>query len=64
MFSKIGTSLINTEVEQLKVRLYDPYALCSMLREVGFREIRLIKAFDCIKQADESDELIIYECRK
>lgn len=57
-------SLINTEVEQLKVRLYELDVLCGILREVGFKEVKLIKAFDRNKHPEKNDELVVYECRK
>lgn len=57
-------SLVNTEVEQLKVRLYEPDVLCGILREVGFREVKLIKAFDRNKHPEKNDELVVYECKK
>ena len=57
--------IISTEVEEMKLRLYDdPEALVALLKEVGFREIKLIKTFDRNKVAGKDDEVIIYECRK
>lgn len=57
--------IISTEVEEMKIRLYDdPEVLIALFKEVGFKEIKLIKAFDRAKVADKNDEVIIYECRK
>jgi SAM-dependent methyltransferase len=54
--------IIQTEVEVFNVRLYDdPLVLIDMLKEVGFREIKIIKAFD---RSDEDNSSIVYECRK
>lgn len=57
--------IVSTEVEEMKIRLYDdPEVLTALLKEVGFKEIRLIKAFDRSRTPDKNDEVIIYECRK
>ncbi|MGC1181500.1 class I SAM-dependent methyltransferase [Legionella sp.] len=57
--------IVQTEVEVFNVRLYnDPLILTDMLKEVGFREIRMIKAFDRSISPDKSDSSIVYECRK
>jgi ubiquinone/menaquinone biosynthesis C-methylase UbiE len=59
-----SNAIIKTEIETLKVRLYEPESLRDMLTEVGFTAIKKIKAFDCEKQPDIDDEVVIYECRK
>ncbi len=59
-----GNTLIKTEIETLKLRLYKPEKLCSLLTEVGFTKIKQIKAFHQNKQPDREDQVIIYECRK
>lgn len=57
--------IIQTEVEKFNVRLYDePRILIDMLKEIGFREIRTIKAFDMTASPDENDKSIVYECKK
>ncbi len=57
--------IISTEVEEMKIRLYDdPEVLIALLKEVGFKEIKLIKAFDRAMVPGKDDEVIIYECRK
>lgn len=57
--------IVQTEVEVFNVRLYDdPLILTDMLKEVGFREIKMIKAFDRSISPDEGDSSIVYECRK
>lgn len=54
-----------TEVEVFNVRVYDdPLVLTDMLKEIGFREIKIIKAFDKSNGPDEGDSSIVYECRK
>lgn len=59
-----GNVIIKTEIESFKVRLYEPDTLVRMLHEAGFKDIRMIKAFDASKTPDQNDEVIIYECRK
>lgn len=56
--------VIKTEVEQLQVRLYEPSDLIERLTTIGFREIKLIKAFDVNKNSDSEDEVVVLECIK
>lgn len=56
--------IIKTEIEVIKVRLYEPKNLFEILTDVGFMEIKMIKAFDRDKLPDRDDEIIIYECKK
>lgn len=57
--------IIQTEIERFNVRIYDdPLVLMDMLKEVGFKEIKTIKAFDSSLSPDEDDSSIVYECRK
>ena len=59
-----GNNIIKTEIENFRVRLHDPIQLCSILKEAGFKDIKMIKPFDRNKKPDSNDELVIYECRK
>lgn len=59
-----NNSIIHTEIEELKVRIYDAHELKEILKSVGFKEIRTIKAFDSTAVPGENDESIVYECRK
>ena len=59
-----GHRIIQVEMEDFKVRLYDQDQLYTILREIGFSEIKILKVFDRDKLADSSDEEIVYECRK
>lgn len=59
-----GNNIIKTEIENFQVRLHDPIQLCSILKEAGFKDIKMIKPFDRNKKSDSNDELVIYECRK
>jgi len=60
-----GNSVIQTEVEEYKIRIFqDSGALLNLLADVGFKNVRLIKAFDRKKSPDEADGSFILECRK
>jgi len=57
--------IVQTEIEIFNVRLYDdPLVLTDMLKAAGFKEIKIIKAFDRSSACDEGDSSIVYECRK
>lgn len=56
--------IIQTEIEQLKVRLYHPDQMINMLKAAGFNEIRMRKSFDSSSEPAPQDELVIYECKK
>lgn len=58
-----NNSVIHTEIEELKVRIYDPLELTEILKSCGFK-VRAIKAFDGSATPDENDEAVVYECRK
>ncbi len=57
-------SIIHTEIEELKVRIYEQAELLAILKAAGFNDVRPIKAFDSKKQPNEQDESIVYECKK
>lgn len=56
--------IIKTEIEDFKLRLYDPSDLTEELKSVGFSTVRLVKAFDRSRLPDENDEVIVFECTK
>ncbi|CAM2822873.1 class I SAM-dependent methyltransferase [Legionella worsleiensis] len=57
--------IVQTEMEQFNVRIYDnPHMLIDILTETGFKEIKLIKAFDNTRQPEQGDTSIVFECRK
>lgn len=57
--------IVQTEIEEYQIRIYnDPTLLTNLLSEVGFRDIRLLKAFDRATSPDKNDDTILYECRK
>jgi SAM-dependent methyltransferase len=56
--------IIKTEVEKLRVKIYDLQNLYDILTEIGFTQIKMLKAFDRIMQPSDDDESIIFECIK
>lgn len=59
-----GHTIVKTEVEKFEIRLYEPKDLCTLLKEVGFRKVQMIKAFVPSSKPAENDEVVVYECRK
>lgn len=55
--------IIHTEIEELKVRIYNQHELTEIVKRCGFK-VRVIKAFEVGAIPDKNDESIIYECRK
>jgi hypothetical protein len=58
-----NNSIIHTEVEEWKVRIYEQHELTEILESCGFK-VRAIKAFDGLAAPDKKDEAVVYECRK
>jgi hypothetical protein len=56
--------IIHTEIEELKIKIYEQDQLVEMLKAAGFSNVRILKAFDPQKQPDAQDESMVYECRK
>lgn len=59
-----NSKIIDTEVEELKFRLYQPKELTTLLMDGGFNHITTIKPFNKHMSPDEQDKTIVYECRK
>ncbi|MFO3471963.1 class I SAM-dependent methyltransferase [Legionella pneumophila serogroup 1] len=60
-----NNSVVQTEVEKFNVRLYDDRStLLKILQDTGFKDIKILKAYDRTTPADEHDAAFIYECRK
>ena len=57
-------SIIQTEIEEYEVRIYEASELIAILKSCGFRQVRTIKAFDSATTPGDNDESIVYECRK
>lgn len=60
----VDGQVVQTEIEDFKVRLYEPENVSKLLKNIGFRNIKMVKAFDVSAMADANDEVIIYECKK
>ncbi len=56
--------IIHTEIEELRVKIYEQDQLMEMLKSTGFKHIRTLKAFDQSSGSTKQDESIVYECRK
>lgn len=56
--------VIQTEVEEYKIKIYEQSALLLLLKSIGFRDVKIIKAFDRKNSPGDSDESVVYECRK
>lgn len=56
--------IIHTEIEELRVKIYEQDQLIEMLKAGGFKRIRTLKAFDQSLPHAKQDESIVYECRK
>lgn len=59
-----GNAIVQTEIENFRVRFYDPSELCALLKEAGFSSVKTIKAFEHGQTPGGQDEVIVYECRK
>jgi len=60
----IGNQTTQTEIEEFKVRMYDPEKLVKTLKNIGFSNVTLRKCFDRGLSPDDTDEVVVYECRK
>lgn len=56
--------IIHTEIEKLKVKIYEQDQLMEILKSAGFKQIRTLKAFDQSSVPASQNESIVYECRK
>ena len=57
--------VIQTEVEEYKIRIYqDRSMMHHLLTEIGFSEVRVVKAFDRLALPNDTDKSIVFECRK
>lgn len=59
-----GQQIIGTEIETLKIRLYEPSEIIHLLKSIGFKQVNLKKAFDKTQLPERDDEVIICECIK
>lgn len=58
------TSLLKTEMEYYPIKLYKAGEMDALLKEVGFKKIKKIKAHDHKAVPGSHDPVIVYECIK
>ena len=56
--------VIQTEIEEYKIKIYESGELLELLKSIGFRNVKILKAFDRSNGPGDSDENVVYECRK
>ncbi len=56
--------VIQTEIEEYKIKIYEPGSLLELLKSIGFHAVKILKTFDRSNGPGDSDESVIYECRK
>lgn len=56
--------VLQTEIEEYKIKIYEPGSLLGLLKSIGFNDVKILKAFDRSNGPGDSDESIVYECRK
>jgi hypothetical protein len=56
--------VIQSEIEEYKIKIYELGSLLELLKSIGFRDVKILKAFDLVNSIADSDESIVYECRK
>lgn len=56
--------VLQTEIEEYKIKIYEPGSLLELLKSLGFRDVKTLKAFDRANSPGDSDESIVYECTK
>ncbi len=59
-----NNKIVQTEIEEYKIRFYNFDVLSNMLRDVGFRNIRIIKTFDANAKSGDNNETTVCECKK
>lgn len=57
-------TIIETQIEEFRVRLHDPNELEGLIKNAGFSDIRRVKAFDCNQEAPKEDAVMVFECTK
>ncbi|WP_224721188.1 hypothetical protein, partial [Francisella sp. XLW-1] len=56
--------VIQTEIEEYKIKIYETGKLLELLKSIGFRDVKTLKAFDRSNSPTDSDESVVYECKK
>ncbi|MEM8727621.1 MAG: class I SAM-dependent methyltransferase [Chlamydiota bacterium] len=56
--------LLQTEIEEYKIKIYEPQSLLELLDGTGFRDVKIVKAFDRETSPGDNDESIVYQFTK
>lgn len=59
-----GAEIVKTEMEHYPIKLYQPGEMDKLLKEVGFKKIKRIKAHDPKSSPHPRDRTVVYECTK
>jgi SAM-dependent methyltransferase len=59
-----NTDLLKTEMEYYPIKLYHPGEMDALLKTVGFRHIKRVKAHDYTRIPVMHDHTVVYECTK
>ena len=60
----VNNSVIKTEVEEYKIKIYNLDNLIEILKQIGFKQVKLMKAFNRQSSPNKNDGSIVCECRK
>ena len=58
-----GNKLIETEFEELNIQLYEPKDIIHLLRDTGFKGIKMLKGYK-FQKPGKYDHRIVIECQK
>lgn len=58
------TEIIKTEMEYFQIRLYYPDELEQILKEIGFKHVKQIEAYDLDCAPSAQDYTVVFECIK
>lgn len=59
-----NTEIIKTEMEYFRIRLYNADELENILKNIGFRSVKQIKAYDLKSKPAAQDYTVVFECIK
>lgn len=59
-----NNQIIHTEIENEKIRHYDPEKLTNILTEIGFKQIKIFSAFNRETPFHSEDARVVFECKK
>jgi SAM-dependent methyltransferase len=59
-----NTEILRTEMEYYQIKLFHATEMDALLKDIGFSEVKKIKAYQHGKAPSYRDEVIVYECIK